>query len=120
MKYRSLNADENQKWYLIFSLFDPFTGWPAIVDYRKFKKKFNGPGWYDLHHGSIPEYLKSKFGLSFWKIKVVEHIPVGAKSGRYILEYSRNENEGTLEVTYDAEDGFRTTEVKESDANKSW
>ncbi len=108
MKFRHLNADEEQRWFLIFSL-GPLIGWFNWWDFLKFKKKFKGPGWYDLHHGSVQRFLKKEFNARGWQIDVLEHMPCSKIDGCYKVKFEGNEKEGILNVDYFTKDHFRTS-----------
>ncbi|MEM7792213.1 MAG: hypothetical protein AAF546_12485 [Verrucomicrobiota bacterium] len=108
MGFRHLNADEEQRWFLFFSWWH-FIGWLNLIEYFSFKRKFKGPGWYDLHCGSVPKFLKKEFNQTGWKIKVIDHMPVSKTDGTYTVKFEGNGKEGLLNVDYFTADHFRTS-----------
>ena len=119
MPYRKLSSGEESRAYLWMALLSPLTGWPDLYDYFRFKAKFGGSCWYDLHLATIPRYLTDRFQEDGWEIRVRTHEP-RANGGIFHLSYTGGSNRaGILSASYENSDPteLRWSEIK--DANKS-
>ena len=120
MPFRILSPRKESVAYLWLALLAPFTGWPDLYDYFKFKVKFGGSCWcwYDLHLASIPRYLTTRFQEEGWEIQVTAHEP-RANGGIFHVSYTGGSNRaGLLSASYENSDPteLRWSEIK--DANR--